>query len=173
MTKLYLVVILLIMQIVPVFASQEAELTNEVTVLEWLDLIPKNERNRFKELSTQSIDHTSNAAKQLVAGGVRPELNGRHIKIAGFVIPLEGDNDVLTDFLLVPFYGACIHVPPPPLNQIIYVRFENGASAPVQELWDIVYITGILKAETLITYDLDVESGYSMKGIVLEVYNDI
>ena len=64
---------------------------------------------------------------------VIPELDGQSIKIAGFVIPLEFENKRITQFFLVPFYGACIHVPPPPPNQIILVKGSNGIG-----LWKLI-----------------------------------
>ncbi|MEZ8376046.1 DUF3299 domain-containing protein [Vibrio cyclitrophicus] len=143
---------------------------SEAVELEWQDLIPESERSRFNELSAQALEHNGNAASQSAIGDIRPELAGSNIKIPGFVIPLEGDAENITEFLLVPFYGACIHVPPPPPNQIIHVKFDKGA--PTQDLWDIVYITGRLKAETLVTHELGVESGYSIDGASLEIYNE-
>lgn len=57
---------------------------------------------------------------------VNEKMDGQRIKIAGFVAPLDWENDSrLKEFLLVPYFGACIHVPPPPANQIIYVRMEK------------------------------------------------
>lgn len=54
---------------------------------------------------------------------VNEKMNGRKIKIPGFVAPLDWENESeLKEFLLVPYFGACIHMPPPPANQIIYVK---------------------------------------------------
>lgn len=50
-----------------------------------------------------------------------PALNGAEVRLAGFVVPLERDGNALREFLLVPYFGACIHVPPPPANQIVHV----------------------------------------------------
>ncbi|MDF5538935.1 DUF3299 domain-containing protein, partial [Vibrio parahaemolyticus] len=97
------------------------------------------------------------------------ELNGSQVKIPGFVIPLEGDADTVTEFLLVPYFGACIHVPPPPPNQIIYVKFPKGA--PVQELWDVIYVVGTLKTET-INHEL-AETAYVIEGSEIEAYDDM
>ena len=53
-------------------------------------------------------------------------LNGQYVKLPGYVVPLESDaGGLLSEFLLVPYYGACIHVPPPPSNQIVYVRLNK------------------------------------------------
>ena len=142
--------------------------TDPIT-LDWLDLIPQSERAQFDQQGMPLPDHSGSAqVNQSKVGHVRPELNGTLVKIPGFVIPLEGDENKITEFLLVPYFGACIHVPPPPPNQIIYVRFPEGA--PVQELWDVVYITGKLKTET-ISLDL-AETAYALEGTAISAYED-
>ncbi|MGL4829805.1 MAG: DUF3299 domain-containing protein, partial [Vibrio sp.] len=107
----------------PLLANQEATSTSEQDVLklDWLDLIPEQERKLFDQQGMPMPDHNATEpAKQQQLGTVRTELNGSRVKIPGFVIPLEGDDQKVTEFLLVPYFGACIHVPPPPPNQIIY-----------------------------------------------------
>lgn len=54
-------------------------------------------------------------------------LDGKQVKIPGFMVPLEDNSQKVTEFLLVPTPQACIHVPPPPPNQMIYVRMKEGA----------------------------------------------
>ncbi|WP_300174580.1 DUF3299 domain-containing protein [uncultured Aliivibrio sp.] len=142
--------------------------SNEVLTLDWIDLIPEQERNQFDSLGMPKVDHNGATMEQSLVGGVRQELNGSMVKIPGFVIPLEGDDKMITEFLLVPYFGACIHVPPPPPNQIIYVKFEKGA--PIQQLWDVIYIVGKLKTET-INSEL-AETGYLIEGVRLEEYDD-
>lgn len=142
--------------------------SNEVLTLDWIDLIPEQERNQFDSLGMPKVDHNGATMEQSLVGRVRQELNGSMVKIPGFVIPLEGDDKMITEFLLVPYFGACIHVPPPPPNQIIYVKFEKGA--PIQQLWDVIYIVGKLKTET-INSEL-AETGYLIEGVRLEEYDD-
>ncbi len=142
--------------------------TSSAIKLDWLDLIPENERSQFDQYGMPVIDHSGSAAKQSQSGSVRTELNGSKVKIPGFVVPLEGDANTLTEFLLVPYFGACIHVPPPPPNQIIYVNFPKGA--PVQQLWDVVYIVGTLKTAT-VTTEL-AQTGYIIEGEAIEEYDD-
>jgi len=143
--------------------------SSDVLQLEWIDLIPENERNLVDSIGMPlQIDHEDGTVLQSKLGGVRQELNGSIVRIPGFVIPLEGDESRVTEFMLVPFLGACIHVPPPPPNQLIYVRFKGGA--PVQELWDVVYIVGKLKTET-VSHEL-AETGYVIDGIAVETYDD-
>lgn len=143
---------------------------DEVLKLDWIDLIPENERNLFDQLGMPTTDHQGDLpAKQTAIGSVRPELNGSKVKIPGFVIPLEGDENSVTEFLLVPYFGACIHVPPPPPNQIIYVKYPQGA--PIQQLWDVVYVIGTLKTE-IVSVDL-AETGYLIEGEALAEYDDM
>lgn len=74
---------------------------------------------------------------------VEPSMHGRRIRIAGFVVPLEGEADSLTEFLLVPYYGACIHAPPPPANQVIHVIAEPALSGV--KVMDAVWVSGTLE----------------------------
>ena len=68
-------------------------------------------------------------------------LDGRRVKLPGYIVPLELTKEGLHEFLLVPYFGACIHTPPPPANQIVLVR-----TAPVKGLrsMDAVWVTGTL-----------------------------
>ena len=101
-------------------------------------------------------------------GKVRTDLNGQQIKIAGFVIPLESDEQTITELLLVPYFGACYHVPPPPENQIIYVKFAEGIA--IKELWDVVYVIGELQAQDS-SHDM-ADVGYSLRGTGIEEYRE-
>ncbi|MGR5288362.1 DUF3299 domain-containing protein [Vibrio maritimus] len=145
-----------------------AETDSDVLTLDWIDLIPEKERNQFDAMGMPSVDHSGGVMEQSKVGTVRQELNGSKVKIPGFVIPLEGDENAVTEFLLVPYFGACIHVPPPPPNQIIYVKFKEGA--PVHRLWDVIYVVGTLKTETI---DSELaQTGYLIDGYEIEDYDD-
>ena len=90
------------------------------------------------------------------------ELNGKRVKIGGYVVPLDFESTTVKEFLLVPFVGACIHVPPPPANQIVYVKSEEGFE--IGATFDPVTVTGTMKTETAFTgladagYSIDAES---------------
>ncbi|HCG90056.1 MAG TPA: DUF3299 domain-containing protein, partial [Alteromonas macleodii] len=71
--------------------------------------------------------------------------DGKRVKIPGFVVPLEGTAELTTEFLLVPYFGACIHVPPPPSNQIVYVKFEEGVR--IDNIYDAIWVTGELSTD--------------------------
>ncbi len=132
--------------------------------LEWLDLVPESERIA-SELMADEFEY-GDTGMQSQLGAVRHELNGKQVRIPGFVIPLEGDADEVTEFLLVPYYGSCIHTPPPPPNQIIHVSFPQGA--PDQELWDVIYLEGKLMTEQNMVGMI--ETGYHIIGSNITPY---
>ena len=75
-------------------------------------------------------------------------LDKKMVAIPGFMVPLEDDADQVTEFLLVPFAGACIHVPPPPPNQMIYVKLTHNRKAKMSFTEPIV-VTGQLHVATV------------------------
>lgn len=62
-------------------------------------------------------------------------LNGKSVKIPGFMVPLEDEQRSVKEFLLVPSPQACIHVPPPPPNQMVYVRMKRGTDTAMGPIW--------------------------------------
>src|ERR1700752_4151126 len=70
-------------------------------------------------------------------------LNDKKVAVPGFMVPLEDDADQVTEFILVPFAGACIHVPPPPPNQMIYVKLQRNHKAKMSFTEPII-VTGRL-----------------------------
>lgn len=91
------------------------------------------------------------------------QLAGKRVSIPGFMVPLEDDLDHVTEFLLVPYAGACIHVPPPPPNQIVYVKMNKSNVVQVT-FTDPILVTGTLQISTVqspygaVSYDLSGES---------------
>ena len=96
---------------------------------------------------------------------IKSDLDGENVKIGGYVVPLDFNATKITEFLLVPFVGACIHVPPPPANQIIYVKAENGFN--IGGLFDPVYVTGKMSAK--ITPTGLAETGYTIDANAVEL----
>lgn len=76
------------------------------------------------------------------------DLNNKQVAVPGFMVPLEDDADQVTEFLLVPFAGACIHVPPPPPNQMIYVKLRAGRKARMS-FTEPILVTGQLHVATV------------------------
>jgi hypothetical protein len=92
-------------------------------------------------------------------------LDGQRVHIGGYVVPLDFAATTIKEFLLVPFVGACIHVPAPPSNQIIYVKTEKGFD--VQGSFDAVYVTGTLRVASTATGLAD--AGYSIEAEKVDV----
>jgi hypothetical protein len=91
-------------------------------------------------------------------------LDGKRVRIGGYVVSLDFDATRVKEFLLVPFVGACIHVPPPPANQIVYVKSEQGFD--VSGTFDPVWVTGTLKVTPAHTGLA--EAGYSLVAEKIE-----
>jgi uncharacterized protein len=98
------------------------------------------------------------------APAVVKELDGQRVRIGGYVVPLDFEATNVKEFLLVPFVGACIHVPPPPPNQIIYVKTVKGFD--VAGSFDPVYVTGTIKVASQFTGLA--ETGYSIDAEKVE-----
>ena len=74
------------------------------------------------------------------------EFDGKAIRIPGFIVPLEQNEDKeVTRFFIVPYFGACLHMPPPPPNQILYVESEHGIT--LENLYDPYWFEGIVSIE--------------------------
>jgi hypothetical protein len=96
------------------------------------------------------------------------KLEGKLVRIPGFVVPLDDFQEEGAEFLLVPYYGACVHTPPPPPNQIVMVEM-TGKKAIKLNLFDAVWMSGRLKIAS-------VESpygtvGYQLEGLKVEPYS--
>lgn len=120
--------------------------------LMWDQLVPESERFPPPSALPQVMPDFDDADDDWADGwtnewtyGTEPvaELDGQLVKIPGFIVPLESDEGGLIDeFLLVPYFGACIHVPPPPPNQIIYVTLKKPYD--LTNMWDPFWITGTI-----------------------------
>lgn len=151
----------------------------EVVVTEWDALMPP-------DFSLQSLFDVSQFAdlddydpmaqiklkammEALSSAPVEESMDGRMIKIPGFVVPLVEEGLRVTEFFLVPYFGACIHVPPPPSNQMIHVTFEPGTD--VENLYDAIWVSGELKVGT-VAHEMGT-SGYTMEAYQIEPYEEL
>jgi hypothetical protein len=99
---------------------------------------------------------------------VNPAIVGQAVRIPGFVVPLEESKEGVKEFLLVPYFGACIHSPPPPSNQIIHV-LPHSAAKGVKSM-DAVWISG-----TLVTVKTESYMGaasYRVEATLVEPYQE-
>lgn len=142
--------------------------------IEWDDLIPRDWmpeklfEELFSDVDADKLDDTDPRAAELMqkvreAWDNAPLVNdfsSKRVRIPGFVVPLEGDAKHIREFLLVPYFGACIHVPPPPANQLVLVRPDK----PIPAGWNMqpVWVSGVMEVERR-SSELGT-SGYRMTG---------
>ncbi len=133
-------------------ASDEAQATPAYLDLAWADLLPEGEAERINQLMQlqamqQGFDHFgADRMPQIQTFEVVEELDGRRVRIGGYVLPFDftGSREI-SRFLLVPYVGACIHVPPPPPNQLVFVTTQEPIQ--VQGLWDPVFVEGVMRTQ--------------------------
>ena len=95
------------------------------------------------------------------------KLEGKLVRIPGFVVPLDDFQEDGAEFLLVPYYGACVHTPPPPPNQIVMVAMDGKKSVKLG-LFDAIWMSGRLKIATVESPYGQV--GYQLVGMKVEPY---
>lgn len=139
--------------------------------LKWDDLIPKS-WDPEKELGDINWDQLNDADPRAQAALDRlravwdsapaeSSLEGAKIKLAGFVVPLEYKGDEIHELLLVPYFGACIHTPPPPANQIVHVVASKlpANMQPMEPFW----VSGTIKLDHSVT-----DMGFSSYWLVAD-----
>jgi len=143
--------------------------------LTWEELVPKNwdPMAMFRDKPTALIREGSAAERELMRemrevwdkAPTRDDLKGQRVRLPGYVVPLDMVGDKLQDFLLVPYFGACIHSPPPPANQIVHITLKKPQTLRTM---DVVWVTGVLGIERQDT-GMGV-SGYAINADVVEPY---
>lgn len=93
-------------------------------------------------------------------------LDKQKLRIPGYLIPIKFSEETVSEFLLVPYIGACVHVPPPPENQIIYVTLRSPLVSP--EFWEPVWVSG--EMNTKISLTEYATAGYQMLDAITEPY---
>jgi len=141
-----------------------------VTEVWWKDLIPQDENggtfyDTLKDIGVVQHGEMLPWIQQPPAAMV-DTYNDRLVRIPGYVVPLTQDGLGVTEGLLVPYVGACIHVPPPPANQIVFLEFEEPT--PQDGLWDPIWATGRFNMAAVETDLAGV--GYVMKNASTEPY---
>ena len=144
----------------------------------WDDLIPTDWKPEafladLKLDELQDADPRASEAMQRMRdewnrAPVVERLAGASVRIPGFVVPLETDGEQIREFLLVPYFGACVHVPPPPANQLIHVIPDK----PVPAGWNMlpVWVEGVM-AVGRVDSEMGV-AGYQLRGIKVEEYEE-
>ncbi len=172
------------------FGASISSYAVEYKTIEWTDLIPKedlealknppewiqnipdgSEEDNISNMITNLIGKASDSRYQqaLSSTEVKKEYDKQSIRIPGFIVPLEfDDTQLITEFFLVPYFGACIHVPPPPPNQMIHAIYKKGIR--VDALYTPFWLNGTL--HTKILKNEVGTSAYSMKVTKIELYEE-
>ncbi len=122
--------------------------------IRWEELVPKgwDPTREFKALDLGKLEDSDPRAMEALQkmktlfdeAPTEPALAGRKVRLPGFVIPLERKGELTTEFILVPYFGACIHSPPPPANQIIHAVTAKPARL---RSMDPVWVSGTLSLQ--------------------------
>lgn len=136
----------------------------ELPETDWLDLMPPEDRQALEEMPELQHQGPEGDSTFYSEGGLRQQdqdlpavmystktvaaLDGKAIRLGGYPVPLENDEQGnSTLFFLVPYPGACIHVPPPPPNQLVLVRYPKGIA--LDDIYAPLWVSGTLKVEKI------------------------
>jgi hypothetical protein len=159
--------------------SASAQPTASVKTITWDDLLPTHWANEIKlqmaavgrlgflvDGSEQANEAMQQLRKKWDNAPIDPTHINSAIRIAGYVVSLDANRKQISEFLLVPYFGACIHLPPPPANQIILVRLKKPTTKLAS--MDTVWVQGTLR-EARVDTGLAV-TGYTLEGSISEPY---
>lgn len=146
--------------------------------ISWDDLIPAdwNPERFLAELDLDTLEDNDPRASEAMRrmreewdrAPVVERLSGARVRIPGFVVALEGDGGAIREFLLVPYFGACVHVPPPPANQLIHVL----PAKPLPADWNMmpVWVNGVMAIGRV---DSEMgRAGYQLRAVAVEEYKE-
>ena len=147
--------------------------------LSWDDLLPESERLAppapSQRIQPLFDDESGPPAVQEGSARVNGKLDGLTVKLPGFMVPIRftalpgnGDAGYVSEFLLVPYFGACIHMPPPPPNQIVHVKMAPPRQ--MQSMYEPVWVTGKLSTRRVNSELAD--AAYSIAGEKIEQYEE-
>jgi len=143
-----------------------------VLELDWEELIPQDARSKFAGAGPPPPAHDylgegGMAAAQPMDFSVNQQLDGVGVRLPGFIVPLDvGKDGLVSEFFLVPYFGACIHVPPPPPNQIVYVKMAKGIA--LDSIYEAYWVTGKMSIARKAT-QLGA-AAYSLAASKVEIY---
>lgn len=146
------------------------------------EAILKEFETAFQRLNAADIDIDGLLARRAEirelraqrARAVVDDLDGRQVSMPGYALPLEYSGTTITEFLLVPWVGACIHTPPPPPNQIVYVKSKNGFENKGR--FSPVVVKGEMSVKTaqkdlyLVDGSASIDLGYTLQASAVEPY---
>lgn len=169
------IVSVMVLWFAPLAHSQDGE----VLAIDWVDLMSQKDLDAILDAPAMSHDgygweeqlegnpETEAYLQSLQSFDVNPDLVNQRIMLPGFVVPTAYNEErKVTEFFLVPFFGACIHLPPPPPNQIIHVTYEPGLE--LDNFYDAHVVHGLLTAETT-NHEL-ADSAYRLQADGVSIY---
>jgi hypothetical protein len=148
--------------------------------IEWDSLMPaeyhpqvilekyQKELEELDDSDPRAMQVYGNIQAELDNAPVNPAIDGKKIKLPGFIAPLENDNGQVTEFLLVPYFGACIHVPPPPVNQTVMVTTGPGQAISADQADLAYWVKGVIRTDREST-DLG-SAGYRIEQAEIELF---
>lgn len=182
----------LLVLLLPLVVSMQClgQSSGKFTTIQWTDLIPEDDLQALLNPPEYLDDISDGSPQDLIANQIRgaieqasdsryrqaltstriiAEYHGRYIRMPGFIVPLEhGENQKVTQFFLVPYFGACIHLPPPPPNQIVLVDYPRGLD--LADIYQPFWISG--EMETTVTENELATAAYRMTAEVIQPYMD-
>lgn len=153
--------------------GEDTQAGAEVTELVWEDLIPDDfvqPENPLSTMSQEAVDKLMDGSDEsevelaklkeaFYYAPVVDELDGKRVKLPAYITPLEYNSDqMMNEFLLVPYVGACMHTPPPPANQVVHAKAIEAIEQ--RSMYEPVWAIGVIRAKT-VQSDL-AESGYQL-----------
>lgn len=153
---------------VSLLCARRPALAAPVREITWEDLIPTGvpypeivgDGNLDEQSDTWLPEFDENATKFNLS------LDGTRIKMPGYMLPLETGGTGITEFILTPYVGACIHVPPPPPNQLVFATTKTPW--PSESMWDAIWVTGTIKVNPISTNLAEI--GYEIEVDEIELY---
>lgn len=145
-------------------ALPASAVADQVIALDWEDLLPESE-NAPRQTLRGVVQHgdASLVSQQPISGSVRTDWDGKTVRLPGFIVPIDFEGSLVTSFILVPYVGACIHVPPPPPNQLVFVTTEEPYES--DGLFEAVSVTGVFGTDPTSTRLAQIGYGLSADRI--------
>ncbi len=154
----------------PVFPAM-SKAAGDIIDLDWKDLVPAEDGDdgldALRDLGVVQHEQLSTGFVQPESSGIVRDYDGQIVRLPGFIVPLKMGAEGVTEFILAPFVGACIHVPPPPANQLVFVTspvpYESAG------LFEPVVVTGMFGAAATGTQLAQI--GYAMSAEKIDPYS--
>lgn len=161
--------LLLLLVLTPTWAAEPRTLDWPALIPQGAPVIPPQRAplHDLSQLGSALAESAPAARQQAPQAPVVKALDGQWVRLPGYIVPLEvSEEGRTTEFLLVPYYGACIHVPPPPANQIVHIVSEMGVR--IEDLYQPYWIEGRMQVKA--TSSELADAGYQMEADKIYAY---